>query len=78
MSQQDAFTLLLFVAGAFIMPNISRALRIPGSVGEILYGILIGCFFASSLADGDAISFLASFGLSCSCTWQVWKLTLRR
>jgi len=41
-SLQTANNLLILAIGAFFVPLLCRPLRLPASIGEILYGILVG------------------------------------
>jgi len=61
----DNFALyfLLFAIGAFIVPLVSKTIKIPGVVGEILYGIILGYLLHSEqLSDPDILEFLAQMG----------------
>ena len=39
---QEAPTLILIASAAFVLPLLSKRLRTPGVVLEILFGVLIG------------------------------------
>lgn len=62
MSKYEAFQLLFICFGAYIVPFFSKRLFIPSSVGEIIFGILLGWIFHSFAYDKDIIHFLAEFG----------------
>lgn len=42
MEPADAFSLVIFYSGAFIMPLIAARLHMPAAVGEILFGVAVG------------------------------------
>jgi len=59
MRPENALSLLLIVLGAFFLPMISRRLRIPSAVGEILYGMILGEHFLGLISQDDFIRFFA-------------------
>ncbi|BDG18166.1 sodium:proton antiporter [Thermus thermophilus] len=55
--------LLLFVfLAAFLAPPLSRLLRMPVPVGELVIGLLLGHFLAQGVALPEILGFLADFG----------------
>ena len=54
--------LFLFSIGAFFVPILSRRIRIPSLVGEILYGALLAFFFYRPGLDLQFIDHLAEMG----------------
>lgn len=55
--------LLLFVfLSAFLAPPLSRLLRMPVPVGELVIGLLLGHFLAQGVALPEILGFLADFG----------------
>jgi len=64
MRPENALSLLLIVLGAFFLPLISRRLRIPSAVGEILYGMILGEHFLGLISQDDFIRFLSQLGFA--------------
>lgn len=62
MSKLEAILLLCICAGAFIMPFISRKFSLPSSVGEILFGLLVGIFLKEEFHKTSIIKFLGELG----------------
>ncbi|HHS49337.1 MAG TPA: hypothetical protein ENM99_05820, partial [Desulfurella acetivorans] len=62
MSDSDILRLLLIILGMFLMPFISKKLKIPSPVGEILYGIAIKNTLSLTWHDSTVVNFLALFG----------------
>ena len=58
----SASFLFLFSLGAFFVPIFCRRIRIPGLVGEMLYGILLSVLFYSEKIDLEFIDYLAQMG----------------
>lgn len=54
--------ILVILSGAFLSPIISKALRIPLPVGELIFGLLLGYLIGSSEQLPQVINFLAHFG----------------
>ena len=54
--------LLLVATAAAILPSISRFLRLPGPVAEIIFGILLGKSLLQLQFGGDWLPFLAHLG----------------
>ncbi|MDH5716674.1 MAG: cation:proton antiporter [Spirochaetia bacterium] len=57
-----AFYLFIFSIGSFIIPIISRYIRIPVLVGEILYGMLLRALLYEQDIDLRLINFLSEMG----------------
>jgi len=64
MNEAEAVALLLYVAGAFLMPILSGFLGIPAAVAEILFGILIGQGALRIAGEHAFLSFLSQFGFA--------------
>lgn len=62
MSDTDVLRLLLVILGMFLMPFISKKLKIPAAVGEILYGIVIKNTLHLTWQHSVVINFLSLFG----------------
>jgi len=62
MSKLEALLLLCICSGAFIMPFISRWLRLPSAVGEIIFGLGVGIFFKEAFFKTSIIKFLGQLG----------------
>lgn len=62
MNNTEALLLLMMSIGAFIMPFISRRLYLPSSVGEILFGLVMGIFFKEAVLKTPIIQFLGELG----------------
>ena len=62
MMVHSAWALVLVTVGAAVLPSVSRWIRLPSMVLEILFGILIGKSFLNLQFGGDWISFLAHLG----------------
>ena len=58
----SASFLFLFSLGAFFVPIFCRQIRIPGLVGEMLYGILLSSLFHNEKIDLEFIDYLAQMG----------------
>lgn len=56
-----AIYLFIFSVGAFVVPPISRSIRIPPIVGEILYGMLLR-FLIGGNPDLELVDFLSQMG----------------
>lgn len=57
-----AFYLFAFSLGAFVVPILSRLVRLPAMIGEILYGMLLATFFFSETVNFEFIEFLSELG----------------
>ena len=55
-------SILLITVGILFVPFLSKFLRIPVSVGEIIYGIIIGKSCLNLVKPIELIQFLSSFG----------------
>jgi Kef-type K+ transport system membrane component KefB len=62
MEINQASSLIIIALAVFIVPILSRYLRIPSIVGEILFGIAIGKSGLGLIMSGEWLSFLAHFG----------------
>lgn len=62
MNKLEALLLLCLCVGAFIMPFLSRRLRLPSAVGEILFGLVAGLFFREAFHKTSIIKFLGELG----------------
>ncbi|MCP4149311.1 MAG: cation:proton antiporter [bacterium] len=62
MSKLEALLLMCMCIGAFIMPFVSRRLRLPSAVGEIIFGLCAGLFFKEAFHKTSIITFLAELG----------------
>ena len=62
MEIHQAFSLIIISIAVFIIPILSRYIKIPSVVGEILFGILIGKSGFGLVMSGEWLSFLADFG----------------
>ena len=62
MSKLEALLLLCMCAGAFLMPFLSRRLRLPSAVGEILFGLCAGLLFKEAFHKTTIIKFLGELG----------------
>ena len=54
--------LFLFSLGAFFVPIFCRQIKIPGLVGEMLYGVLLSVLFHQEKVDLEFIDYLAQMG----------------
>ncbi|MBU4389243.1 MAG: cation:proton antiporter [Proteobacteria bacterium] len=62
MEINQAFSLIIISLAVFIVPILSRYLKIPSVVGEILFGVAIGKSGLGLVISGEWLSFLAQFG----------------
>lgn len=62
MNKYEVFQLLFICFGAYFVPFFSKRLLIPSSVGEIIFGIILGIVFHSMEFDKEMVHFLAEFG----------------
>jgi Kef-type K+ transport system membrane component KefB len=62
MSENQAISLLLFTAGAFIIPLLSRRIGLPAAACEMLYGALLGNVIPQMAQPDAFIAALAHFG----------------
>jgi Kef-type K+ transport system membrane component KefB len=58
----QAWSLLLVSLGAALLPGISRTLRLPAVVMEILFGVVLGKSVLNLEISGNWLSFLAQLG----------------
>ncbi len=58
----QAYSLLLVATAALFLPGISRMLRIPAPVAEILFGVLLGRSVLQLQFSGEWLPFLAELG----------------
>ncbi|GFM33829.1 cation:proton antiporter [Desulfovibrio subterraneus] len=58
----QAYSLLLVSGAALILPGVSRILRIPAPVAEILFGVLLGKSLLHLQFSGEWLPFLAELG----------------
>jgi Kef-type K+ transport system membrane component KefB len=64
MNEGEALSLLLYAAGAFLMPILGGILGIPAAVAEMLFGILIGNGVLRLPGEHAFLSFLSQFGFA--------------
>lgn len=64
MEPHDAMSLLVLAAGAFVVPLLAGRLRLPSSVGEILFGVAVGPHALGLFAPSTISRFLTDFGLA--------------
>lgn len=57
-----AVYLFIFSFGAFFVPILSRYLRIPAMVGEIIYGMILGNIIFQQPLNSNLIDFLSQMG----------------
>ncbi|MDL1969002.1 MAG: cation:proton antiporter [Deltaproteobacteria bacterium] len=62
MESNQAFSLIIISLAVFIVPILSRYLKIPSIVVEILFGVAIGKSGLGLIMSGEWLSFLAHFG----------------
>ena len=62
MPENPAIALLLFTAGAFVIPLISKRIGLPAAACEMLYGALLGNLLPRFAQPDALISALAHFG----------------
>ncbi|MFW6323470.1 MAG: cation:proton antiporter [Desulfovibrionales bacterium] len=58
----QAVSLMLIAVAVALLPAFSRILRIPSTVVEILFGIILGSLFLGGELGGDWLPFLAELG----------------
>lgn len=63
LSLTTATSLVFTSLGAFAIPLLCRPLRIPGAVGEILYGIVVGPYLLGLVSVSRFISQLSELGM---------------
>jgi len=59
---QTANSLLVVAGGAFTVPLLARKIKLPASVGEILFGVLVGHEVLDWVAPGQFIDLTAELG----------------
>lgn len=62
MGLNETLTLVLVVVSAAVLPGLSRLVRLPGTVTEILMGIVLGKSLLGLTPEGEWLSFLAHLG----------------
>ncbi|QJT07431.1 cation:proton antiporter [Oceanidesulfovibrio marinus] len=62
MELHDALPLLLVTFAVAVLPGVSRLLRVPSAVAEILFGVLLGKSGLSLNMGGEWLPFLAHLG----------------
>jgi Kef-type K+ transport system membrane component KefB len=62
MEINQAFSLVIISVAVFVVPILSRYLKIPAVVGEILFGVAISKSGLGLILSGEWLSFLAHFG----------------
>src|SRR5690242_17794893 len=62
MPESPAIALLLFTAGAFVIPLLSKRIGLPAAACEMLYGALLGNLLPRFSQPDALISALAHFG----------------
>lgn len=62
MPENPAISLLLFTAGAFIIPLLSKRIGLPAAACEMLYGALLGNLLPQMAQPDALINALAQFG----------------
>jgi Kef-type K+ transport system membrane component KefB len=62
MSENQAISLLLFTAGAFLIPLLSKRIGLPAAACEMLYGALLGNTLPQMAQPDAFITALAHFG----------------
>ncbi len=62
MLENPAISLLLFTAGAFVIPLLSKRIGLPAAACEMLYGALLGNLFPQMAQPDAFINALAQFG----------------
>jgi Kef-type K+ transport system membrane component KefB len=60
--QQTANSLLVVAGGAFTVPLLARKIKLPASVGEILFGVLVGHEVLNLVHPGEFINMTAELG----------------
>lgn len=62
LSLATANNILVFAAGAFVIPILCAPLKIPSALGEIIYGILVGPELLGLTQDDDFTKLLSQVG----------------
>lgn len=62
MALNQAWSLLLVSLAAALLPGLSRIVRLPGIVLEILFGVVLGKSFLNLNFSGDWLPFMAQLG----------------
>ncbi|WP_457680074.1 cation:proton antiporter [Thermovibrio sp.] len=62
MNENLFFSILLISVGILFVPFMSRMLKIPVSVGEVIYGIVIGKSVLNLITPSQWLHFLSTFG----------------
>ncbi len=62
MSSAFVLSIILITIGILFVPFISKILRIPIAVGEIIYGMLIGKSILNLIPESQWLEFLSNFG----------------
>lgn len=61
-SSETANSLLVMAGGAFTIPLLARRVRLPASVGEILFGVLVGHEVLNLVHSGEFVHLTAELG----------------
>ncbi len=62
MGKLEAILLFVISLGAFIIPFISKRINLPSSVGEMIYGLILGIFFKNTVEHVPIVRFLGELG----------------
>ncbi len=62
MEQADALRLVIIAFGAYIMPFVSKRLMLPSSVGEFLFGMIMGTIFLNPIHATGFVKSLSGIG----------------
>jgi Kef-type K+ transport system membrane component KefB len=60
--ENSLLSIILIAVGILFIPFLSKLLKIPVAVGEILYGIVLGKSFLNLIQPSQWLDFLSSFG----------------
>ena len=60
----EAFPLLLFALGAFVIPLLAGRIGVPAAVGEIIYGIAVGPQVLALAHETSFTTVLAELGFA--------------
>ncbi len=62
MGKLEAILLFVISLGAFIIPFVSKRVNLPSSVGEMIYGLILGIFFKNTVEHVPIVRFLGELG----------------
>lgn len=62
MNKNEALVLMLMSLGAFFMPFTSRRLMLPSSVGEIIFGMILGSVLTVNADQMQLVQYFSAFG----------------